>query len=321
MIWRDKIQLSKYIQGRLICPKTQIKLKEADGYLENIDDPTLIYPIVNDVPILINEENSLFCIEDFYVNNITTINHKQDLSPLLKGVQKLTPSINRNFKAKDNYRKLVKLLPDGAKILVVGGSVKGCGIDVIYSALSFEVVGADVSFGPYTQIIFDAHDIPFMENTFDCVIVQAVLEHVLDPHRCVSELYRILKKDGLVYSETPFMQQVHMRQYDFTRFTYLGHRRLFRNFEEIESGPIAGPGTALAWSYTYFLRSFSTSKKVISLLTKTAYFTSFFLKYFDFFLINKAGSYDAASAFYFIGRKSCDILSDKDLLKLFKGVN
>ena len=126
----------------------------------------------------------------------------------------------------------------------------------------------DVSFAPKTKLIADGHDIPFEDNTFDCVIIQAVLEHVLDPVRCVDEIHRVLKMTGIVYSETPFIQQVHMQQYDFTRFTYLGHRRLFRKFIEIEHEPLMGPGTALAWSYTHFLRSFGKSKLAIFLSTK-----------------------------------------------------
>ena len=52
----------------------------------------------------------------------------------------------------------------------------------------------------------------------------------------------MLKDDGLVYAETPFLQQVHGGPYDFTRFTHLGHRRLFRKFIELESGATAGAG-------------------------------------------------------------------------------
>ena len=147
-----------------------------------------------------------------------------------------------------------------------------------------------------------------------------MLEHVLDPHRCVNEIFRVLKPSGIVYAETPFMQQVHMRQYDFTRFTHLGHRRLFRHFEEIKSGPTGGPGMALAWSYTWFLRSFATSSVMVYFLTFFAYLTSFFLKYFDYILINKPGGYDAASQFFFLGKKSKNLLSDKDLIKQFRGI-
>ena len=92
-------------------------------------------------------------------------------------------------------------LPKGAKILVIGGSIIGEGMDRLYDDNKFEIIGSDVSFGPETNIIFDAHDIPFKNNTFDCVILQAVLEHVLDPVRCVSEVHGVLKPSGYVYSD------------------------------------------------------------------------------------------------------------------------
>jgi hypothetical protein len=47
--------------------------------------------------------------------------------------------------------------------------------------------------------------------------------------------------------------------------------------------------------------------------------TAFWLKYLDRFLINKAGSFDAASAYYFLGRKSNETLSDRDLLGQYRG--
>lgn len=196
----------------------------------------------------------------------------------------------------------------------------GQGMSPIYSNSTFEVIGSDVSFGPHTKIICDAHDIPFEKDVFDCVIIQAVLEHVLDPHRCVREVTRVLKPQGIVYSETPFMQQVHMGRYDFTRFTHLGHRRLFKDYEEIQSGPTGGPGTVLAWSYLYFLKCFASSKLVLSLLTKFAHFTAFFLKYFDYCLNDRPGTYDSASGYFFMGKKSDKCLSDKELIRQYRGV-
>ncbi len=142
----------------------------------------------------------------------------------------------------------------------------GEGIEAITAHPRIELVESDAAFGPRTTLVCDAHSLPFEDNSFDGVIVQAVLEHVVDPWRCVEEIHRVLKEDSLVYAETPFMVQVHGGRYDFTRFTHLGHRRLFRKFEEIESGAVCGPGMALAWSYRYFLLSFTTSKLLRSLI-------------------------------------------------------
>jgi len=181
------------------------------------------------------------------------------------------------------------------------------------------LVATDVSFGPLTVLVCDAHDIPFEDETFDGVIVQAVLEHVVDPYRCVEEIYRVLKQRGLVYAETPFMQQVHMGRYDFTRFTHSGHRRVFRRFDEVASGPVAGPGMALAWSYEYFLLSFTTSRPLRGVLRGFARLTSFYLKYFDYYLVGRPATIDAASGFYFLGRKAQGVLPDRELIQYYKG--
>ena len=122
---------------------------------------------------------------------------------------------------------------------MLGGATLGDGMRALMGD-RLEVVESDVYLGPRTEVVLDAHDIPFADSTFDAVVAQAVLEHVVDPYRSVSEIWRVLKPRGIVYAETPFMQQVHGGPYDFTRFTPLGHRRLFRQFEELDSGVILG---------------------------------------------------------------------------------
>ena len=160
---------------------------------------------------------------------------------------------------------------------------------------SIELIETDVPFGPHTQIICDAHDIPFENESFDGVIAQSVLEHVVDPYRCVKEIYRVLKKDSIVYAETAFMQPVHGGVYDFTHFTFLGHRHLFRNFKEIDSGAVQGSGTALARLYQNFLLSFTQNQFRRTLIYAYARTTSFWLKYFDCPIISKPSTLDAAS--------------------------
>jgi uncharacterized protein YbaR (Trm112 family) len=315
--------ISEDLQQKLLCPATKRELRRSGDHLISEVDPTIQYPIIDGIPVLIDDKTSLFSVNDFVHHQNTTweLNPKSGIfKQTVRKIIELLPPISRNIKADSNYKKLISLLPANAKILVVGGSVKGMGMDIIYDNESFEILESDVSFGEYTKVICDAHDLPFQDNTFDCVIIQAVLEHVLEPQRCVSEIHRVLNDSGIVYAETPFMQQVHMKQYDFTRFTHLGHRWLFKDFEELMSGPCCGPGMALAWSYRSFLQSFTTSTIINRLLTTFAQITSFFLKYFDYFLISKPGAFDAASGYYFLGRKSNKPLSNKELIQQFKGM-
>jgi SAM-dependent methyltransferase len=275
------------------------------------------------VAVLIVDGRSIFSLDDFVGRRDTTFHLQPGRTErLMKRLLGLIPSISHSLGSERNYRRFAELLlaqTPTPRVLVVGGSIQGQGMKALEANPSVDLVASDVSFGPHTSLICDAHDIPFENDTFDAVVVQAVLEHVVDPSRCVDEMYRVLKRDGLVYAETPFMQQVHMGPYDFTRFTHSGHRRLFRQFGEIASGPVGGPGMALAWSYQYFLLSFVRSRPLRGLIRAFAGITAFYLKYADYFLADTPGAIDAASGFYFLGRKEGCVLGDVDLIRYYKG--
>lgn len=278
------------------------------------------FPVIDGIPILINESASVFSVDDFAQHRSTTF---KPVSRMVRIVAHLLPQLGQNLVVRTNFRRFVPLLfvqSTNPVVLVIGGSIVGEGMQDILAIPNIEFVESDVAFGPRTALVCDAHDIPFGDGSFDGVIMQAVLEHVADPYRCVEEVHRVLKANGIVYVETPFMQQVHMGRYDFTRFTHLGHRRLFRRFEEISSGIVAGPGTVLAWSYNYFLLSFVQSKVAISLIKASTRLALFWLKYLDRYLIGKRGAFDGASAYYFMGRRSQNILADRELIKLYKGI-
>jgi len=272
--------------------------------------------------VLINEQASVFCIDDLVREQDTFFPLSQE-TPVKHVARRLLPEITANVRAKRNYREFARLVGSRASpalVLVIGGGVLGKGMEPLLAQPGIELVETDVSWGPRTRLICDAHDIPFADGTFDGVIAQAVLEHVVDPYRCVDEIHRVLKDCGVVYTETPFMQQVHGGRYDFTRFTHLGHRRLFRRFEEINSGVACGPGTALAWSHLYFFLSFARWQPLRTLIRVIGRLTLFYLKYFDYYLARKPAALDAASGLYFLGRKSSQALPDRELVKLYRGV-
>jgi SAM-dependent methyltransferase len=317
-------RLSHGIQQHLRCPVCRGKVElVGEHFVCSNSECGTRFPLVDGVPILLNERRSVFSTDDFVRRRETTFRLQPSrLDRLLAGLLGALPSVATSVGVRRNYAQFGKALltqSPAPRVLVVGGSILGEGMEVLTANPCFEFVATDVSHGPLTALICDVHDIPFDDETFDGVIVQAVLEHVVDPHRSVEEIHRVLKTRGFIYAETPFMEQVHMGRYDFTRFTHSGHRRLFRQFDEIASGPVCGPGMALAWSYQYFLLSFTASRTLRGLIRAFACVTSFYLKYADYYLIDKAPAFDAAAGFFFMGRKEGHVLSDRELIRYYKG--
>jgi SAM-dependent methyltransferase len=265
------------------------------------------------VPLLLHDNFSVFDVADVAGATAT--------KTARSGLRRLVPDVSANPGAADRYREMARELTATTQeplVLVVGAGEGGAGTETL-AASGVRLVRSDVAIGPNTDLCLDAHRIPFADNTFDGLVAQAVLEHVADPYECVREFGRVLKPGGVVYAETPFMQQVHMGAHDFTRFTPLGHRRLFRQFDELSSGVAVGPGSALAWSLVYFFVSFSrgrTSRRVLNVGSRFAFF---WLRYLDRFLVGRAAATDAAAGVYFLGRLSEDVLSDRELLSLYPG--
>ncbi|PYX67349.1 MAG: methyltransferase type 11, partial [Acidobacteria bacterium] len=277
------LALSEAVQGLLRCPNCRSGLIFQSGCLCCASRLCgMQFPVVDGVPVLINDHNSLFAREDFVAGKNTTF----DLSRrrFVRRLDRLLPTLGRNVKAKRNYQAFAELLlkpSSNPVVLIIGGSILGCGLEALAQQPKIQLTETDVSFGPRTQLICDAHDLPFENNSFDGVVVQAVLQYLVEPSRCIREVERVLKPCGLVYAESAFMQQVVHGRYDFTRFTHLGLRRLFRGFEEVGSGPVCGPGMALAWSCQFFLLSLATSRWMRRVMRVIGRLTLFWLKYFD----------------------------------------
>ncbi len=279
------------------------------------------FAIVDGVPILLCDELSVFSASSS-VQRRTTYRAETHNNRIASVLRNLVPSISMNPVACSNYARvgaLVSQLSSSPTVLVIGGGASGEGITELAQYGTMLQIQTDVDLTHHVTLVCDAHNLPFADCVVDAVVIQAVLEHVVDPRMCCDEIHRVLTHNGLVYAETPFMQQVHAGALDFGRFTHLGHRRLFRRFSEIDSGATGGPGMVLAWAYQYFLTSFVTSKRRKIALRAFARLTSFFLKYFDYYLLRQPGTFDAASGYYFIGRKSESVLTDRELLKQYRG--
>jgi SAM-dependent methyltransferase len=275
-------------------------------------------PFCGSLPVLIDFEQSIV--------DAARLSSTDPLAPTpLSGtrrwsIERLPPGLAGFVKppnrvAAANMKLLRSLAGDESPlVLVVGGATIGNGTEDLYADTTVRLVAFDTYASPEIQFIADAHQIPLTAASFDAVVVQAVLEHVLDPRLVVSEIHRVLRPDGIVYAETPFLQQVHSGAYDFTRYTSSGHRYLFRDFEEIAAGPVAGPGTQLLWSIDHLVRAVSRSD-LLGKLTRVAFV---WLRLLDRLAPTDAAM-DNASAYYFLGRRSDRRLTPREIVDYYRG--
>ncbi len=132
----------------------------------------------------------------------------------------------------------------------------GCGTVPLFDAyrnLVTDVVCVDwpssLHVCPHIDIHCDLNaPLPFRNARFDTVVLSDVLEHVFRPHLLMSEISRILKPNGVVFVNTPFLFGVHEAPQDYFRYTEFALRELtnFCNLNVEVLTPLGGAPDVIA---------------------------------------------------------------------------
>jgi SAM-dependent methyltransferase len=301
----------------LRCPDCRIgflTIQETPLGTLDCSECSVSFPVSNGRPVLLRHDNSLFNISDYLSTPPLTF-HQSVWA-------RFTPTISVNLSVIRLMKHLRSLLDarGPSVILVVGGGRQRSWLNpLLCESVSHRIIYTDIDTTADVDIFCDGHDLPFDDNSIDALITTAVLEHVLYPERVAAEISRVVKFEGILYSEMPFMQQVHEGAYDFTRYTLSGHRRLFNSFSEIEVGMVAGPATALAWAIENFILAFFGSKKFRNATKVLTRFGLFWIKYFDYILIRRAGAMDGASCTYLFAKKIDGKVADSKIVSDYVG--
>ena len=298
----------------LRCPITKNSLDlELDIIFSKPPVSNVRYYYVNGTPILIDFEKSIFELESIKGQKpVVSRSRSGKYLSTIKSI--LFPTSRITIKNVSRIWQLISTEPRKPRVLIIGGGKIGQGMESFYTSDTCELISLDVYSSDNTNLIADAHNIPFKENSFDLIVIQAVLEHVLEPIGVVREIHRVLKPNGYVYAETPFMQHVHEGAYDFSRFTEVGHRHLFSDFQCLDSGATAGIGHQVLWTIEHLLRAVFRSHTV----GKIARILFFWVQYFDYVTSNEY-NVDTACGVFFIGKKSTTKQTVREIVQQYKG--
>lgn len=141
----------------------------------------------------------------------------------------------------------------------------GCGLktkEQLVGDFVDEYVGLDHVECQYNQSNIDlfgtAYNIPSENETFDCALCTAVLEHLEEPKKALKETYRVLKSGGCAIYTVPLFWHLHEEPRDFFRYTKNGLKYLFEaaGFEIIEITALSGFLVTFGTELGYYLQRF-----------------------------------------------------------------
>ena len=173
------------------------------------------------------------------------------------------------------------------------------------SNISNKVINIDIFPYKNTDICCNIANLPFKDNSIDIIFCIAVLEHVPSSEKVVSEIYRVLKKDGLIYISFPFIQGFYASPFDYSRRTYEGMKFMFKDFKLMDLKCAGGPTSGMLWviqEWIAILISFG-NKYIHTIVLILMMILTFPIKFLDIFLINNSMAKNISSAFTYIGKK------------------
>jgi ubiquinone/menaquinone biosynthesis C-methylase UbiE len=113
----------------------------------------------------------------------------------------------------------------------------------------------------HTDVVADAHALPFHEQAFDRVMGFNVFEHLENPRRAAAEILRVLKPGGSLVIHTAFLQPLHEAPFHFYNATEYGVRSWFKEFhvEKCQVSPNFTAPFMLAFLLSQVLESVEAS--------------------------------------------------------------
>ncbi len=176
------------------------------------------------------------------------------------------------------------------------------------SDLHRQAINVDLQPSEHSDALCNALALPFADMSFEFVLSQETLEHVANPFLAVKEMERVLKPNGLVYIQVPFILGYHPDPDDYWRFTRTGVQRLIEQ-AGLECERVV-PTFAAATGFNRILVEFlaGLAARLLPrayLPTKGAMAILFYpLKWLDGWLLHGAQRDRIAGGYFGIGRKA-----------------
>jgi len=113
--------------------------------------------------------------------------------------------------------------------------------DLRYIFPNKRYIGADMRKGPGVDVILDLHKIDLNSGSVGAVLLLDTIEHVEYPRKALSEIHRILNKEGILIMSSVMNFPIHDYPYDYWRFTPQAFKSLLTEFRASYVGSCGDP--------------------------------------------------------------------------------
>jgi SAM-dependent methyltransferase len=285
----------------LVSPrkKERLHMGEDRKSLVSAREAAEVFPILNQRPVLFSNLESFEKLRgasdqmqtEYYGTEKTRIPFKRKLKEFF------VYQLERDFRPEYGQDLLKTALesPGSVCVAVGGGPTRH----------HPRLINVNIDAYPNVDIVADAHELPFADNSLDAVFCEAVLEHVADPAKVVSEIFRCLKPGGLAYSAVPFLQAYHGYPHHYQNFTITGHERLYKvtGFEIKKVGVQTGPFCMMSNLLKHAISAFVSVTLLRRALLFLTYCVSACFQWLDYFFVRHPRAFVLASSTYLLAQK------------------
>lgn len=210
--------------------------------------------------------------------------------------------ISSEFSPGSSWRAARRALTDGPRPLLVIGS----GVQHLPGAIHL-----DVDDFPGVDVVADAHQLPFANDSLAGVLAEVVFEHLVQPTKVIAETLRVLAPGGRFYFTVPFLFPYHGHPGDYRRWSRQGLEAEFAAFTDVTTGIHAGPCSAMVnllteWAYVLSGCRFPRGYVAIKGLATALLFP---LKFGDLLVQHFPEAHRLAATLFVTGRKPVQNLS------------
>jgi SAM-dependent methyltransferase len=287
-IWRQ-IDL-----GILVCPVSRQKLIRRGTESLQTEHGEHSYTVLRGLPMLIADED----VVKKYAKSSVQMNDEYTVEYLVK-----QESWFYRLRAHD-YRSEASIQARDA-IFANAGKASVC-VSIGGGPTRAHPRLLNLNIGPFpnVDIVADAHQLPYADNSVDAIHCEAVFEHLHTPTAAAAEIFRVLKSRGKAYVCTPFLQTYHGYPSHYQNFTLTGHVALFERagLKILESGTCVGPTFVLRNMVSVFVANY-TPFPINFLLRAIWAVISLVIAPFDILLRKRHDSHIMASTTYLLAEK------------------